>query len=240
MSYDFTKFRNILEKWKIPFSGLQQEQLSIYYEMLVEKNKVMNLTAITEFKDVLEKHFLDSIAVACYVNLTDQLSLIDLGTGAGFPGMPLKIMFPNLKFTLADSLNKRIVFLNEVINELKLEGITTIHGRAEDLASDKNYRERYDYCVSRAVANLSTLSEYCLPFVKVGGTFISYKSGEIEEELSAAKKAIFLLGGQMRKVIPFQLEGTDISRSFVMIEKVKKTPRAYPRKSGIPSKKPLF
>lgn len=240
MSYDFTKFRNILEKWKIPFSGLQQEQLSIYYEMLVEKNKVMNLTAITEFKDVLEKHFLDSIAVACYVNLTDRLSLIDLGTGAGFPGMPLKIMFPNLKFTLADSLNKRIVFLNEVINELKLEGITTIHGRAEDLASDKNYRERYDYCVSRAVANLSTLSEYCLPFVKVGGTFISYKSGEIEEELSAAKKAIFLLGGQMRKVIPFQLEGTDISRSFVMIEKVKKTPRAYPRKSGIPSKKPLF
>lgn len=240
MSYDFTKFRNILEKWKIPFSGLQQEQLSIYYEMLVEKNKVMNLTAITEFKDVLEKHFLDSIAVACYVNLTDRLSLIDLGTGAGFPGMPLKIMFPNLKFTLADSLNKRIVFLNEVINELKLEGITTIHGRAEDLASDKNYRERYDYCVSRAVANLSTLSEYCLPFVKVGGTFISYKSGEIEEELSAAKKAIFLLGGQMRKVIPFQLEGTDISRSFVMIEKVKKTSRAYPRKSGIPSKKPLF
>lgn len=240
MSYDFTKFRNILEKWKIPFSGLQQEQLSIYYEMLVEKNKVMNLTAITEFKDVLEKHFLDSIAVACYVNLTDRLSLIDLGTGAGFPGMPLKIMFPNLKFTLADSLNKRIVFLNEVINELKLEGITTIHGRAEDLASDKNYRERYDYCVSRAVANLSTLSEYCLPFVKVGGTFISYKSGEIEEELSAAKKAIFLLGGQMRKVIPFQLEGTDISRSFVMIKKVKKTSRAYPRKSGIPSKKPLF
>lgn len=240
MSYDFTKFRNILEKWKIPFSGIQQEQLSIYYEMLVEKNKVMNLTAITEFEDVLEKHFLDSIAVACYVNLTDQLSLIDLGTGAGFPGMPLKIMFPNLKFTLADSLNKRIVFLNEVIGELKLEGITTIHGRAEDLASDKNYRERYDYCVSRAVANLSTLSEYCLPFVKVGGTFISYKSGEIEEELTAAKKAIFLLGGQMSKVIPFQLEGTDISRSFVMIEKVKKTSRAYPRKSGIPSKKPLF
>lgn len=240
MSYDFTKFRNILEKWKIPFSGIQQEQLSIYYEMLVEKNKVMNLTAITEFEDVLEKHFLDSIAVACYVNLTDQLSLIDLGTGAGFPGMPLKIMFPNLKFTLADSLNKRIVFLNEVIDELKLEGITTIHGRAEDLASDKNYRERYDYCVSRAVANLSTLSEYCLPFVKVGGTFISYKSGEIEEELTAAKKAIFLLGGQMSKVVPFQLEGTDISRSFVMIEKVKKTSRAYPRKSGIPSKKPLF
>lgn len=239
MSYDFTKFKNILEKWKIPFSELQQEQLTVYYEMLVEKNKVMNLTAITEFEDVLEKHFLDSIAAARYVDLTGDLSLLDLGTGAGFPGLPLKIMFPNLDVTLADSLNKRIVFLNEVIDKLKLEQITTVHGRAEDLAGDANYREQYDYCVSRAVANLSTLSEYCLPFVKIGGTFISYKSGEIEQELSDAKKAIFLLGGQTRKVIPFQLDGTDISRNFVMIEKVKKTPKAYPRKSGTPSKKPL-
>lgn len=240
MSYDFTKFKNILEKWKIPFTELQQEQLTVYYEMLVEKNKVVNLTAITEFRDVLEKHFLDSIAAARYVDLTGDLSLIDLGTGAGFPGLPLKIMFPNLNVTLADSLNKRIVFLNEVIDALKLKGITTVHGRAEDLAGTANYRERYDYCASRAVANLSTLSEYCLPFVKIGGTFISYKSGEIEQELSDAKKAIFLLGGQTRKVIPFQLDGTDISRNFVMIEKVKKTPKAYPRKSGTPSKKPLF
>ena len=199
----------------------------------------MNLTAITEFEDVLEKHFLDSIAVARFVDMTGDLSVIDLGTGAGFPGMPLKIMFPNLKITLADSLNKRILFLNEVIDALGLEGVTTVHGRAEDLAADQNYREKYDYCVSRAVANLSTLSEYCLPFVKVGGSFISYKSGEIEEELSAAKKAIFLLGGQVKEVIPFRLDGTDINRSFVMIEKVKKTPKAYPRKSGIPSKKPL-
>lgn len=239
MSYDFSKFSSILEQWQIPFSEKQQEQLTVYYEMLVEKNKVMNLTAITEFEDVLEKHFLDSIAVARYVDLTGELSLMDLGTGAGFPGMPLKIMFPNLKITLADSLNKRIVFLNEVIDVLELEEVTTVHGRAEDLAADANHREQYDYCVSRAVANLSTLSEYCLPFVKVGGAFISYKSGEIEEELSAAKKAIFLLGGQTKEVIPFQLDGTDISRSFVMIGKEKKTPNAYPRKSGIPSKKPL-
>lgn len=239
MSYDFSKFSSILEQWQIPFSEKQQEQLTVYYEMLVEKNKVMNLTAITEFEDVLEKHFLDSIAVARYVDLTGELSLMDLGTGAGFPGMPLKIMFPNLKITLADSLNKRIVFLNEVIDVLELEEVTTVHGRAEDLAADANHREQYDYCVSRAVANLSTLSEYCLPFVKVGGAFISYKSGEIEEELSAAKKAIFLLGGQTKEVIPFQLDGTDISRSFVMIGKEKKTPKAYPRKSGIPSKKPL-
>ena len=239
MSYDFTKFKNILDQWQIPFSEKQQEQLIVYYEMLVEKNKVMNLTAITEFEDVLEKHFLDSIAVARYVDLTRELSVIDLGTGAGFPGMPLKIMFPNLKITLADSLNKRILFLNEVIDALQLEEVTTVHGRAEDLASDVKYREQYDYCVSRAVANLSTLSEYCLPFVKSGGTFISYKSGEIEEELSTAKKAIFLLGGQVKEVIPFQLDGTDISRSFVMIGKEKKTPKAYPRKSGMPSKKPL-
>lgn len=239
MAYDFTKFKNILAQWQVPFSEKQQEQLTLYYEMLVEKNKVMNLTAITEFDDVLEKHFLDSIAVARYVDLTGKLSLIDLGTGAGFPGMPLKIMFPNLKITLADSLNKRILFLEEVIDALKLENISTVHGRAEDLAVNADYRERYDYCVSRAVANMSTLSEYCLPFVKVGGAFISYKSGEIEEELSAAKKAIFLLGGQTKEVIPFQLDGTDISRSFVMIGKEKKTPKVYPRKSGIPSKKPL-
>ena len=239
MSYDFFKFSSILEQWQIPFSEKQQEQLTVYYEMLVEKNKVMNLTAITEFEDVLEKHFLDSIAAARYVDFTGELSVIDLGTGAGFPGMPLKIMFPNMKITLADSLNKRILFLNEVVDTLKLEGITTVHGRAEDLAADLNYREQYDYCVSRAVANLSTLSEYCLPFVKTRGTFISYKSGEIEEELSAAKKAIFLLGGKIKEVIPFRLDGTDISRSFVMIGKEKKTPKAYPRKSGLPSKKPL-
>ena len=144
MSYDFSKFSSILEQWKIPFSEMQQEQLTLYYEMLVEKNKVMNLTAITEFEDVLEKHFLDSIAAARYVDLTGELSVIDLGTGAGFPGIPLKIMFPNLKITLADSLNKRILFLNEVIDALKLENVTAVHGRAEDLAVDVNYRGQYD------------------------------------------------------------------------------------------------
>lgn len=239
MEYNFIKFENILRHWKIPFSGEQKEQLITYYEMLIEKNKVMNLTAITEFEDVLEKHFLDSISVSRYVDFTAELSVIDLGTGAGFPGMPLKIMFPNLSITFADSLNKRILFLNEVIDALKLEGVQTVHSRAEDLAVDYNYREQYDYCLSRAVANLSTLSEYCLPFVKLGGTFISYKSGEIDEELSAAKKAIHLLGGQVKDVISFQLDGTDFGRSFVMIQKDKKTPKAYPRKSGMPSKKPL-
>lgn len=239
MSYDFSRFRNILLKWGIPLSDLQQEQLQTYYEMLVEKNKVMNLTAITEFQDVLEKHFLDSIAVGQFVDLDKELSMIDLGTGAGFPGLPLKIMFPKLKITLADSLNKRILFLDEVIEALGLEAVTTVHGRAEDLAVKTEYREQFDYCVSRAVANLSSLSEYCLPFVKTGGTFISYKSGEIEEELSAAKKAIFLLGGRVNEVIPFQLADTEMRRSFVMICKEKKTPKMYPRKSGTPTKKPL-
>ncbi len=239
MAYDFTDFKYTLSQWQIPFSDLQQEQLTIYYEMLVEKNKVMNLTAITEFEDVLKKHFLDSIALARYVDLTQDLSVIDLGTGAGFPGVPLKIMFPNLKMTLADSLNKRILFLDELIDALGLDHITTIHGRAEDLAVDAIYREQYDYCVSRAVANLSSLCEYCLPFVKKNGTFVSYKSGNVNEELSAAKKAIFLLGGQLKEVIAFRLDGTDFDRSFVMISKEKKTPKAYPRKSGTPTKKPL-
>ena len=239
MNYDFTRFQKILEKWEIPFSKEQQEQLITYYEMLVEKNKLMNLTAITEFEEVLDKHFLDSISLAQYVDLTKPVSVIDLGTGAGFPGMPLKIMFPDLKITLADSLNKRILFLDEVISELGLTDIQTVHARAEDLAHDPNYREQYDYCVSRAVANLSSLSEYCLPFVRIGGSFISYKSGEIEEELAAAKKAIFLLGGQFDRVIPFQLEGTDLNRSFVVIRKEKKTAKTYPRKSGMPTKKPL-
>ena len=239
MNYDFSHFQIILEKWEIPFSSEQQEQFVTYYKMLVEKNKVMNLTAITEFDEVLDKHFLDSIALAQYVDLTKSISLIDLGTGAGFPGMPLKIMFPNLKVTLADSLNKRIVFLDEVIAELGLTDIQTVHARAEDLAHNPDYREQYDYCVSRAVANLSSLSEYCLPFVRIGGSFISYKSGEIEEELAVAKKAIFLLGGQFDQVIPFQLEGTDLGRSFVLINKDKKTAKTYPRKSGMPTKKPL-
>ena len=220
-------------------TDMQTQQLNDYYKLLVEKNKVMNLTAITEYDEVVIKHFVDSAAIVKALDLAKIKNVIDVGTGAGFPGMVLKIIFPELKVTLLDSLNKRINFLNDVIDKLELNNVEAVHGRAEDLAVNAVYRERYDYCVSRAVANMSTLSEYCLPFVKIGGTFISYKSGEIEEELCAAKKAIFLLGGQIKKVIPFQLDGTDINRSFVMIGKEKKTPKAYPRKSGMPSKKPL-
>ena len=221
----------------IELNDKQVEQFIKFYELLVEWNKVMNLTGITEWDEVLEKHFLDSISLIRAIDLNQELTVMDMGTGAGFPGIPLKIAFPNLKVTLADSLNKRVLFLQEVIDALKLEGIEAIHGRAEDLARDKTYREQYDLSVSRAVANLSTLSEYCLPFVKLGGQFISYKSGEVEEEVNISKSAVFLLGGKIKDTVKFELG--ESGRSFIVIDKVKGTPKTYPRKAGTPSKKPL-
>ena len=237
MNYNFRPLTDELEKLSVTLSEKQLEQFEKYYEMLIEKNKVMNLTAITEFHEVLEKHFLDSVSLIRVKNLHQPITVLDLGTGAGFPGIPLKIVFPELKVTLADSLNKRVLFLQEVIDELQLENIEAIHGRAEDLARDKKYREQFDLVVSRAVANLSTLSEYCLPFVQIGGEFISYKSGDCEEEVSAAKSAVFLLGGKIKETMKFDLG--ESGRSFITIEKVKGTPKIYPRKAGTPSKKPL-
>ena len=237
MEYKFDTFIEEAKKINITFTEKQLEQFRIYYELLVEKNKVMNLTGITEWDEVLEKHFLDSISLIRVVDLSQNISVLDMGTGAGFPGIPLKIAFPNLQITLADSLNKRVLFLQEVIDALKLEGIEAVHSRAEDLARDKNYREQYDLVVSRAVANLSTLSEYCLPFVKIGGQFIPYKSGDIEEEVVASKSAVFLLGGKIKDTVKFELG--ESGRSFVLIDKTKGTPKTYPRKAGTPSKKPL-
>lgn len=223
----------------IKLSDYQLEQFETYYEMLVEKNKVMNLTAITEKNEVIDKHFADSLAlIKSGVSLTGQ-KILDIGTGAGFPGIPLKIAFPELEIVLLDSLNKRIKFLNEVIEALGLEKITAIHGRAEDFAKQKEYREQFDYVVSRAVANLTVLSEYCLPYVKVGGCFIPYKSGEIDEELNNSKKAVQILGGKIEEVVKFQLPDTDIGRSFVKIKKNKNTAKKYPRKAGLPAKEPL-
>lgn len=238
------KLVNICNKINIEISDDQINCFEKYYELLIEKNKVMNLTAITDKEDVIVKHFIDSIALIPYltdkgINTNNKLKIIDIGTGAGFPGLPLKIMMPDVKFTLLDSLNKRVSFLNEVIDELKLKDIEALHGRAEDYASDNKYREKYDICVSRAVANLSTLSEYCIPFVKEDGFFISYKAGESEEEINNSKNAIKILGGKINKVEEFVLPGTDVSRVFVFIRKLELTDKKYPRKAGVPAKKPL-
>lgn len=237
MNYPLEKFKAGLEKLNISLSEEQIGQFLTYYELLIEKNKVMNLTAITEYDEVIEKHFLDSISLCQVYDLTKPVKVLDLGTGAGFPGIPLKIAFPEIEITLADSLNKRIKFLDEVIAELGLKKVTTVHARAEELARNKAHREAYDLVVSRAVANLSTLGEYCIPFVKNCGNFISYKSGEVENEVENAGKAIKILGGQLKEVYKFEL--SEQKRSFVVIEKVKTTPKTYPRKAGTPSKEPL-
>ena len=243
MNYDLTSFEKGMEQLSITLLKEQKQQFLTYYEYLVEKNKVMNLTAITEYEEVITKHFLDSLAVvktSCFK--PEELAgkrLIDIGTGAGFPGIPLKIAFPELDILLLDSLNKRINFLNEVTEMLGLTKINTVHGRAEDYAKQKEYREQFDFCVSRAVANLSTLSDYCIPFVKQGGCFISYKSGNVDQELIQAEKAVKILGGQREDVVRFSLADTDMDRSFVVIRKAKPTPKKYPRKAGLPSKEPL-
>ena len=228
-----------INELNLEITDIQLQQFMKYYELLIETNKVMNLTSITELDEVMIKHFIDSLLIVKSVDINKCNSMIDVGTGAGFPGIPLKIMFPHLKITLLDSLNKRLNFLNNVISNLGLTEIITVHGRAEDLGHMDRYREQFDLCVSRAVANLSTLSEYCIPFVKCKGKFISYKSSISLDEIDNAKKAIQILGGKIAGSDTFALPCSDMERIMVVIEKIKKTANKYPRKAGIPSKEPI-
>ena len=233
------KFDNELEKMNIRLTDDQKSQFDLYYELLIEWNRVMNLTGITDYDEVNLKHFTDSLTISRIIDMAQINTLIDVRTGAGFPGIPIKIAFPHIKVYLLDSLNKRIKFLNEVIKKLGLKNIYAFHGRAEDFAKDRQYREKFDVCVSRAVANLSTLSEYCIPFVKTGGYFVSYKGGDSDEEVIRSENAITLLGGEIENTDRFFLPDTDMGRTLIKIRKRKSTPNRYPRKAGIPSKEPL-
>lgn len=219
------------------FNNEQKELFEKYMNLLLEWNEKINLTAITERDDIILKHFIDSVSVMPYI--VDKSKIIDIGTGAGFPGIPLKILNKSLDITLMDSLNKRINFLNEVISKLNLEKIEAVHSRAEDLGRSVKYREKYDIAVSRAVANLSTLLEYMMPFVKVGGRCICMKGPNIEDELENAKNAIKELGGEIEKIETFHLPNSNIERSIIIIKKKTKINFKYPRKAGMPGKEPL-
>lgn len=233
------KLREMLNQLHVDATDEMLAQFQRYYELLIQWNGFMNLTGITDYDEVNCKHFADSLSLVKTVEMDKTKKIIDIGTGAGFPGLPVKIAFPKTEVTLLDSLGKRVKFLNTVIDELQLLEIKAVHGRAEDYARQMEYREQYDLCVSRAVANLAALSEYCLPYVKPGGYFIAYKSGDADTEIEASKKAITLLGGEIESVEKFLLPGSDIARSLVKIKKIKQTPKKYPRKAGTPTREPL-
>ena len=241
MEYEEFKSELIKQLKKIDIEIDEEKVIKFYKYMnlLIEWNKKINLTAIIEPNDIILKHFVDSLSLVKSIKLNGDESLIDVGTGAGFPGIPIKIMFPNLKIILIDSLNKRLLFLNEVINILGLDKIELVHGRAEDLGKNSNYREKYDLCVSRAVANISTLSEYCIPFIKLNGYFICYKADGCMNEINIGKNAIKVLGGKIKNIDEFVLPDSDMSRNVIIIDKIKNTPNKYPRKAGIPVKEPL-
>lgn len=231
-------FMEEAQKINIELDKNQIEKFYKYMDLLIEWNEKINLTAITNEKDILVKHFIDSLTIQRY--LGDAVNIIDVGTGAGFPGIPIKIVNPNLKVVLVDSLNKRINFLQEVIKQLNLDNIEVIHARAEDLGQNKKYREAFDIVTSRAVANMSVLSEYLLPLARVNGKCICMKGSDVEEELENSKYAINLLGGKIEQVDKFELSNDRIGRNIIIVKKLKNTPNSYPRKAGTPAKKPLI
>jgi len=237
------QFQDILAKAAVEYGlSLMPEQLAAldtYYQRLLVWNEKINLTAITEPYEVAVKHMIDSLS--CYQEelFTPGVSLIDVGTGAGFPGIPLKIFQQDIKLTLMDSLNKRLFFLREVIDDLALDGVYTVHARAEEAGKNKQYREQYQLAVSRAVARLNVLCELCLPFVKVGGWFIALKGAQYEDEVREAAKAVNLLGGKIENITPVILPGLTDKRAVIYIKKIAVTPQTYPRKAGTPEKKPL-
>ena len=247
MSGGYTEFgeklQNAIDEMKIPLSLTDEQKNSffIFYKDLLEKNKVMNLTSITEENDVILKHFADSVALGLAIKdlREKKLKTLDLGTGAGFPGIPLAIAYPEMELTLADSLNKRLLFIKEETEKLGLRNIYAVHGRAEDLARNPEFREKFDLCVSRAVANLSTLAEYCIPFIHNNGFFIPYKSGNVEEEIRQSKKALKVLKGKLEEIYRYTLPEDAGERTLVLIRKDGETPKKYPRKAGLPSKEPI-
>jgi 16S rRNA (guanine527-N7)-methyltransferase len=224
---------------EIEFTCEKADKFKKYKNLIQEWNENINLTAITEDNEMAIKHFIDSVSCFKSGKLDGKISMIDVGTGAGFPGIPLKIVNEDIELTLLDSLNKRINFLQIVAEDLNLDNINFCHGRAEDFGQDENYREQFDVCVSRAVANLAVLTEYCLPFIKIGGYFVAQKGPKKDEELEDANKAIQVLGGEIESVIDVKIPFSDITHSIVLIRKVSETPKQYPRKAGKPTKKPI-
>lgn len=239
MNDGYNLLRDSLDELKIEYNGDQIEMFKTYYDLLIDRNSNINLTAITERDEVIIKHFVDSILICKEIDFNKEVSIIDIGTGAGFPGIPIKILNPKCRIVLLDSLKKRVRFLEEVIGVLGLKNIQCLHGRAEDVARETKYRGCFDYSVSRAVANLSTLSEYSIPFLKPGGKFISYKSDKAEDEINSSKKAIKILGSKIISVKDIELPHSDIIRKFVIIENIEPVDGKYPRKAGIPLKTPL-
>lgn len=227
------------EQMKIQLSQQMADQFMIYMSLLLEWNEKMNLTAITEEQEVILKHFADCLSLVPHLKITETTKIIDVGTGAGFPGLPVKIVCPKVSMTLLDSLQKRIGFLEEVINSMGLGEIACVHSRAEDGGQNPLYREQFDYCISRAVANLAVLAEYCLPFVKVGGTLAALKGPDALGEIAEAEGALAKLGGKVAEVIDVTIPYTELSHKLIFIEKVAPTPKAYPRKAGKISKNPL-